>query len=61
MDEKKENAQVKTTPRISVDWNPGRWGKVFHIFDPGGREIILEEKDAGYVAHAILKITKGEE
>jgi hypothetical protein len=49
MDEKEKQVDKKT-PRISVDWNPGRWGKVFHIFDPGNREIVLEEKDATYVA-----------
>ena len=28
-------------PRVTVDYRPGRWGKVFHIFDLDNREIAL--------------------
>ena len=45
-------------PRITVDYRPGRWGKVFHIFDIDNREIALEQKDAVKVARNILKIAK---
>jgi len=42
--------------RIQVDYRPGRWGKVFHIFDLDGREIALQQKDAVKLARNILKI-----
>jgi hypothetical protein len=45
-------------PRITVDYRPGRWGKVFHIFDLDNREIALHQKDAVKVARNILKIAK---
>lgn len=45
-------------PRIKVDYRPGRWGKVFHIFDLDNREIALQQKDAVKVARNILKIAK---
>jgi len=45
-------------PRITVDYHPGRWGKVFHIFDFDNREIALHQKDAVKVARNILKIAK---
>ena len=47
--------------KIQVDYRPGRWGKVFHIFDLDGREIALHQKEAVKMARAILKITKGKE
>lgn len=45
-------------PRITVDYRPGRWGKIFHIFDLDNREIALYQKDAVKVARSILKIAK---
>jgi hypothetical protein len=45
-------------PRITVDYHPGRWGKVFHIFDLDNREIALHQKDAVKVTRNILKIAK---
>ena len=47
--------------KIQVDYRPGRWGKVFHIFDLDNREIALHQKDAMKMARAILKIAKGKE
>lgn len=45
-------------PKITVDYRPGRWGKVFHLFDLDGREISLHQKDAIKLARTILNITK---
>ena len=42
--------------KIQVDYRPGRWGKVFHIFDLDGREIALHQKEAVKLARNILKI-----
>ena len=50
--------ETATEPRITVDYRPGRWGKVFHIFDLDNREIALYQKDAVKVAKNILKIAK---
>ena len=47
--------------KIQVDYRPGRWGKVFHIFDLDGREIALHQKEAVKLARSILKIAKGKE
>ena len=55
--ETKETAG-QTGPRILVEFHPGRWGKVFHIFDLDNREIALQQKDAVKVARNILKIAK---
>ena len=49
---------IAPEPRITVDYRPGRWGKVFHIFDLDNREIALHEKDAVKLARNILKIAK---
>ena len=46
-------------PRITVDYHPGRWGKVFHIFDLDNREIALQQKEAVKLAKAIMKIAGG--
>jgi len=43
-------------PRITVDYTPGRWGKVFHLFDTQGREIELHQKEATQMARNIIKI-----
>jgi len=43
-------------PRITVDYRPSRWGKVFHIFDLDNREIALHQKEAVKLAKAIMKI-----
>ena len=43
-----------------VEHRPGRWGKVFHIFDLDNREIALHQKDAVKLARSILKIAKAE-
>lgn len=50
--------EAKTTPKskISVDYRPGRWGKVFHLFDNNGRELILSQEEAVKLARGILKI-----
>ena len=50
--------KAPTEPRITVDYRPGRWGKVFHIFDLDNREIALPQKDACAVARTILRIVK---
>ena len=47
--------------KILLEINPGRWGKVFHIFDLDGREIALHQKEAVKLARSILKIAKGKE
>ena len=47
--------------KILLEIRPGRWGKVFHIFDLDNREIVLHQKEAVKMAKAILKITKGKE
>jgi hypothetical protein len=41
-----------------VEHRPGRWGKVFHIFDRDNRDIALHQKDAVKLAKSILKIAK---
>ena len=46
--------------KITVDYRPGRWGKVFHIFDLDNREIALHQKDAVKLARNILKIASEE-
>lgn len=52
--------EQKTEIKITVEYRPGRWGKVFHIFDLDNREIALHQKDAVKLAHNILKITREE-
>jgi hypothetical protein len=52
MEEKKE------CMRILIEVLPGRWGRVFHIFDNDGREIALQQKDAVLLARQILKEVK---
>ena len=47
-----------TEPRIMVEHRPGRWGKVFHIFDLDNREIALHQKEAVKLAKNIIKIAK---
>lgn len=47
---------VQPEPKITVDYGPGRWGRVFHLFDPDGREISLHHKDAVAVARKVLRI-----
>ena len=59
--EAKSQAEMVPEPRITVDYRPGRWGKVFHIFDLDNREIALQQKDAVKVARNILKIAKEQE
>ena len=44
--------------KILLEINPGRWGKVFHLFDKDNREIALHQKDAVSLARNILKIAK---
>lgn len=48
----------KKEPRVTVDFGSGRWGKIFHLFDTEGREIILYHKDAVALANMVLKIAK---
>jgi hypothetical protein len=60
MVEEKPKVEQKTPPKvkISVDYRPGRWGKVFHLFDNDGREIALGQNDAIQMAKSILKIAQ---
>ena len=51
-------AETATEPRITVEYRPGRWGRIFHIFDLDNREIALHQKDAVKLAKSILKIAK---
>jgi hypothetical protein len=44
--------------KITVDFRPGRWGRLFHVFDLDNREIVLHQKDALRVAQQIIKIVK---
>lgn len=50
--------EVEVESRITVDYRPGRWGRVFHLFDKDNREIALQQKEAVKMARAILKIVK---
>jgi hypothetical protein len=50
--------EVQLEPKITVDYNPGRWGRVFHLFDLDGREISLHEKHAVALARGIVKIAR---
>ncbi len=59
--EAKSQAEMVPGPRITVDYRPGRWGRIFHIFDLDNREIALQQKDAVKVARGILKIAKEQE
>lgn len=45
--------------KITVEYRPGRWGQVFHIFDLDGREIAINQKDAFRLARNILRIVRG--
>ena len=56
--ETEPKTEMTPEPKITVDYRPGRWGKVFHIFDLDNREIALHQKDAVKVARNILKIAK---
>ena len=56
-----EEKPIIKKARISIDYEPGRNAKVFHIFDQVDHEIVLSEIEARRVAKNILKITKGEE
>lgn len=58
MGETETKKEPKLEPRITVEFHPGRWGKVFHLFDLDGRELALGQKDAVKMARAILKIAK---
>ena len=51
-------AETPTEPRIMVEHRPGRWGKIFHLFDLDNREIALHQKEAVKLAKSILKIAK---
>jgi len=46
---------TKHGPKITIEVCPGRWGKIFHLFDADGREIALQQKDALKMARQILK------
>jgi hypothetical protein len=48
----------ETCPKLMVSYHPGRWGKIFHLFDTDGREIALHQKDALKMARQILKESK---
>ena len=50
---------IASEVRITVDYRPGKWGKVFHIFDLDGNEIALQQKEAVKLARSIIKIAKG--
>jgi len=51
-----ENKSIIPETRITVDFRPGRWSKVYHLFDLDGREITLPQKEAVRLAKNILKI-----
>lgn len=57
MVEEKPVVESKTPPKskISVDYRPGRWGKVYHIFDGEGKAITLSQEEAIQLAKSILK------
>lgn len=48
----------KSEMLITVEYRPGRWGRLFHIFDNERREIVLHQKDVVKLARNILKITQ---
>jgi hypothetical protein len=54
----KASTEAYLEPRIMIEYTPGHWGKVFHIFDLDNREISLHQKDAIKLAKNILKIAK---
>ena len=58
MTTEQENKSPIPEPRITVDYRPGRWGRVYHLFDLDGREISLQQKEAIRLAKNILKIAK---
>ena len=50
-----------TGVEITVEYKPdghGRLSKVFHLFDPEGREVKLSQKDAVKMAKSVMKIAK---
>jgi len=42
-------------PKITIEIRPGRWGKIFHLFDGYGGEVRFPQKDAVKMAKQILK------
>jgi len=48
-------SEVKQEPKITIEIRPGRWGKIFHLFDSNGREIAFQQKEALKMARLILK------
>jgi hypothetical protein len=61
MAEEKTIVGVLNIVRVTVDYSPGRWGQVFHIFDLDGKEISLHQKEATQLARTILTIAKEKE
>ena len=53
-----ETVSANAEPKVVVDYRPGRWGKLFHLFDFDGQEIALHQKDAVRLAKKILRIAK---
>lgn len=49
---------TKPEPKITIEIRPGRWGKIFHLFDADGAEVKFQQKDALRVARQILKESK---
>ena len=57
-EEKNKDPEAKPAPRVTVDYRPGRWGRVFHLFDRDGNEIILDQAEALKLARSIIKVAK---
>ncbi len=53
-----EEIKNNSKPRITVDYNSGRWSRVFHLFDQESREIALPYRDAVNMAKDILRIAR---
>ena len=56
-----EEKQPVKQPRITIDYQPGRNAKVFHLFDSNDREIVLSEIEARRMAKNIMRVSKGED
>jgi len=56
-----QKEEIRVEPKITVDFNPGRWGKTFRLVDVYGKEITLNHKDAVKLARNILKIVRESE
>lgn len=48
----------KDEPKITIEIRPGRWGKIFHLFDSDGNEVKFPQKEAVKMAKQIVKESK---